>query len=152
MKRFILLAIMLLPVSLMAQIPQFSKLAEKYDDNEAVTSVNLNKQMMTMFAGENEMIDNLDEIQVILTSDAAIAKKVLDDSKKIVKKIGAEELVSANDDGENFAVYTIKHDGNITNIIVAIDCTATDDESGVVVVSGSIPEERLGEAIQIVNQ
>lgn len=152
MKRFILLAIMLLPVSLMAQIPQFSKLAEKYGDNEAVTSVNLNKQMMAMFAGENEMIDNLDEIQVILTSDAAIAKKVLDDSKKIVKKIGAEELVSANDDGENFSVYTIRHDGNITNIIVAIDCTATDDESGVVVVSGSIPEERLGEAIQIVNQ
>lgn len=152
MKRFILLAITLLPVSLMAQIPQFSKLAEKYAENEVVTSVNVNKQMMTMFAGENEMIDNLDEIQVVLTRDTGVAQKVLDDSKKIIKKIGAEELISANEDGQKFTIYTIKQDGNITNIIIAIDCTASDGESGIIVVSGNIPEERLGEVVQVVNQ
>lgn len=152
MKRFILLAITLLPVSLMAQIPQFSKLAEKYAENEVVTSVNVNKQMMTMFAGENEMIDNLDEIQVVLTRDTGVAQKVLDDSKKIIKKIGAEELISANEDGQKFTIYTIKQDGNITNIIIAIDCTASDEESGIIVVSGNIPEERLGEVVHVVNQ
>lgn len=152
MKRFILLAIMLLPVSLMAQIPQFSKLAEKYSDNEAVTCMTINKQMMTMFAGENEMIENLSEIEIIVTKDAAIAMKVLDDTNKIVKKIDAKELISVNEDGEKFTIYTIAQNGNITNIIIAIDCTADEGESGVIVVSGNIPEEKLGEVVQIVNQ
>ena len=152
MKRFILMAIMLLPVSLMAQIPQFSKMAEKYSDNDTVTSMTVNKQMMAMFAGDNEMMEYLDEIQILLTSDTANANKILAESKKIVKRIGAEELISANDGSETFSIYTIKEGGNVTDIIIVVDCTATSDESGVIIVSGSIPEAILGEIVKVVNQ
>lgn len=152
MKRFILMAIMLLPVSLMAQIPQFSKMAEKYSDNDTVTSMTVNKQMMAMFAGDNEMMEYLDEIQILLTSDTANANKILAESKKIVKRIGAEELISANDGSETFSIYTIKEGGNVTNIIIVVDCTATSDESGVIIVSGSIPEEMLSEVVNVINQ
>ena len=131
MKRFILMAIMLLPVSLMAQIPQFSKLAEKYSDNDAVTSMTVDKQMMAMFAGDDEMMEYLDEVQMVITSDATIADKILNESKKIVKRIDAEELISANEDGETLAIYIVKDGGNVVNIILLVDCTATSDESGV---------------------
>ena len=146
------MAIMLLPVSLMAQIPQFSKMAEKYSDNDTVTSMTVNKQMMAMFAGDNEMMEYLDEIQILLTSDTANANKILAESKKIVKRIGAEELISANDGSETFSIYTIKEGGNVTNIIIVVDCTATSDESGVIIVSGSIPEEMLSEVVNVINQ
>lgn len=146
------MAIMLLPVSLMAQIPQFSKLAEKYSDNDAVTSMTVDKQMMAMFAGDDEMMEYLDEIQILLTSDATIADKILNESKKIVKRIDAEELISANDGGETFSIFTIKEGGNVTNIILLADCTATSDESGVIIVSGCIPEAILGEIVKVVNQ
>lgn len=152
MKRFILMAIMLLPVSLMAQIPQFSKLAEKYSDNDAVTSMTVDKQMMAMFAGDNEMINYLDEVQMVITSDATIADKILNESKKIVKRIDAEELISANEDGETFVIYIVKDGGNVVNIILLADCTTTSDESGVIIVSGSIPEAILGEIVKVVNQ
>lgn len=152
MKRFILMAIMLLPVSLMAQIPQFSKMAEKYSGNDAVTSMTVNKQMMAMFAGDNEMMEYLDEIQILLTSDTVTANKILAESKKIVKRIDAEEFISANDGGETFSIYTIKEGGNVTNIIIVADCTATSDESGVIIVSGSIPEEMLSEVVNVINQ
>ncbi len=152
MKRFILMAIMLLPVSLMAQIPQFSKMAEKYSDNDTVTSMTVNKQMMAMFAGDNEMMEYLDEIQILLTSDTANANKILAESKKIVKRIDAEELISANDGGETFSIYTIKEGSNVTNIIIVADCTATSDESGVIIVSGSIPEDMLSEVVNVINQ
>lgn len=152
MKRFILMAIMLLPVSLIAQIPQFSKLAEKYSDNDAVTSMTVDKQMMAMFAGDDEMINYLDEVQMVITSDATIADKILNESKKIVKRIDAEELISANEDGETVAIYIVKDGGNVVNIILLVDCTATSDESGVIIVSGSIPEAILGEIVKVVNQ
>lgn len=152
MKRFILMAIMLLPVSLMAQIPQFSKLAEKYSGNDAVTSMTVDKQMMAMFAGDDEMMEYLDEIQILLTSDATIADKILNESKKIVKRIDAEELISANEDGETFVIYIVKDGGNVVNIILLADCTATSDESGVIIVSGCIPEAILGEIVKVVNQ
>ena len=146
------MAIMLLPVSLMAQIPQFSKMAEKYSDNDTVTSMTVNKQMMAMFAGDNEMMEYLDEVQMVITSDATIADKILNESKKIVKRIDAEELISANDGSETFSIYTIKEGGNVTNIIIVVDCTATSDESGVIIVSGSIPEEMLSEVVNVINQ
>lgn len=146
------MAIMLLPVSLMAQIPQFSKLAEKYSDNDAVTSMTVDKQMMAMFAGDDEMMEYLDEVQMVITSDATIADKILDESKKIVKRIDAEELISANEDGETLAIYIVKDGGNVVNIILLVDCTATSDESGVIIVSGSIPEAILGEIVKVVNQ
>ena len=152
MKRFILMAIMLLPVSLIAQIPQFSKLAEKYSDNDAVTSMTVDKQMMAMFAGDDEMINYLDEVQMVITSDATIADKILNESKKIVKRIDAEELISANEDGETVAIYIVKDGGNVVNIILLVDCTATSDDSGVIIVSGSIPEAILGEIVKVVNQ
>ena len=66
MKRLISLAMMMLPVMAMAQIPQFAKLSEKYSNIEGITSMTINKQMMAMFAGDNDDFDFIDELQILL--------------------------------------------------------------------------------------
>ena len=148
MKRTILLVMMMLPIMAMAQLPHFAKLGEKYNGMEGVTAMTVNKQMIAMFAGENADFDFVDEIQILLCEDADVAKSIIKDAKKAVKKSKIEELVSANEDGATFTVYT-KSDGDIfTNIVVVVE---NEDPSGFIVITGDIPQEKISEIVKIAN-
>lgn len=148
MKRTILLVMMMLPIMAMAQLPHFAKLGEKYNGMEGVTAMTVNKQMIAMFAGENADFDFVDEIQILLCEDAGVASNIVKDAKKAVKKSKIEELVSANDDGATFTVYT-KSDGDIfTDIVVVVE---NEDPSGFIVITGDIPQEKISEVVKIAN-
>ena len=148
MKRTILLVMMMLPIMAMAQLPHFAKLGEKYNGMEGVTAMTVNKQMIAMFAGENADFDFVDEIQILLCEDAGVASNIVKDAKKAIKKSKIEELVSANDDGATFTVYT-KSDGNIfTDIVVVVE---NEDPSGFIVITGDIPQEKISEIVKIAN-
>lgn len=148
MKRTILLVMMMLPIMAMAQLPHFAKLGEKYNGMEGVTAMTINKQMIAMFAGENADFDFVDEIQILLCEDADVAKSIVKDAKKAVKKSKIEELVSANEDGATFTVYT-KSDGDIfTDIVVVVE---NEDPSGFIVITGDIPQEKISEIVKIAN-
>ena len=132
----------------MAQLPQFAKLNEKYDGMEGVTAMTINKQMISMFAGENADFNFVDEIQILLSEDADVANSIVKDAKKAVKKSKVEELVSANDDGATFTIYT-KSDGDIfTDIVVIIE---NEDPSGFVVITGDISQDKISEVVKIAN-
>lgn len=148
MKRTILLVMMMLPIMAMAQLPHFAKLNEKYNGMEGVTAMTINKQMIAMFAGENADFDFVDEIQILLCEDAGVASNIVKDAKKAVKKSKIEELVSANEDGATFTVYT-KSDGDIfTDIVVVVE---NEDPSGFIVITGDIPQEKISEIVKIAN-
>lgn len=148
MKRTILLVMMMLPIMAMAQLPHFAKLGEKYNGMEGVTAMTVNKQMIAMFAGENADFDFVDEVQILLCEDADVAKSIVKDAKKAVKKSKIEELVSANDDGATFTVYT-KSDGDIfTDLVVVVE---NEDPSGFIVITGDIPQEKISEIVKIAN-
>lgn len=148
MKRTILLVMMMLPIMAMAQLPHFAKLGEKYNGMEGVTAMTVNKQMISMFAGENADFDFVDEIQILLCEDADVAKSIVKDAKKAVKKSKIEELVSANEDGATFTVYT-KSDGDIfTDLVVVVE---NEDPSGFIVITGDIPQEKISEVVKIAN-
>ena len=148
MKRTILLVMMMLPIMAMAQLPHFAKLGEKYNGMEGVTAMTVNKQMIAMFAGENADFDFVDEVQILLCEDADVAKSIVKDAKKAVKKSKIEELVSANEDGATFTVYT-KSDGDIfTDIVVVVE---NEDPSGFIVITGDIPQEKISEVVKIAN-
>ena len=148
MKRSILLVMMMLPIMAMAQLPHFAKLGEKYNGMEGVTAMTINKQMIAMFAGENADFDFVDEIQILLCEDAGVASNIVKDAKKAVKKSKIEELVSANDDGATFTIYT-KSDGDIfTDIVVVVE---NEDPSGFIVITGDIPQEKISEVVKIAN-
>lgn len=139
---------MMLPIMAMAQLPHFAKLGEKYNGMEGVTAMTINKQMIAMFAGENADFDFVDEVQILLCEDAGVAKSIVKDAKKAVKKSKIEELVSANEDGATFTVYT-KSDGDIfTDIVVVVE---NEDPSGFIVITGDIPQEKISEVVKIAN-
>ena len=149
MKRTILLVMMMLPIMAMAQLPHFAKLGEKYNGMEGVTAMTVNKQMIAMFAGENADFDFVDEVQILLCEDAGVAKSIVKDAKKAVKKSKIEELVSANEDGATFTVYT-KSDGDIfTDLVVVVE---NEDPSGFIVITGDIPQEKVSEIVKIANR
>ena len=139
---------MMLPIMAMAQLPHFAKLGEKYNGMEGVTAMTVNKQMIAMFAGENADFDFVDEVQILLCEDADVAKSIVKDAKKAVKKSKIEELVSANEDGATFTVYT-KSDGDIfTDLVVVVE---NEDPSGFIVITGDIPQEKISEVVKIAN-
>ena len=132
----------------MAQLPHFAKLGEKYNGMEGVTAMTVNKQMIAMFAGENADFDFVDEIQILLCEDAGVASNIVKDAKKAVKKSKIEELVSANDDGATFTIYTKGENDIITNIVIVIE---NEDPSGFIVITGDIPQEKISEIDKIAN-
>jgi hypothetical protein len=138
----------MLPIMAMAQLPHFAKLGEKYNGMEGVTAMTVNKQMIAMFAGENADFDFVDEVQILLCEDADVAKSIVKDAKKAVKKSKIEELVSANEDGATFTIYT-KSDGDIfTDIVVVVE---NEDPSGFIIITGDIPQEKISEVVKIAN-
>ena len=149
MKRLISLAMMMLPMMAMAQLPTFSKIADKYDGNaEGMTSMVIGKPMLAMFADSDETYDFIDEIQILLSEDANTAKEILVDAQKAVKKSKLEMLVSANDDGATFTVYTKSEGGVLRHLVLLIE---NETPSGFIVISGNIPEDKLNEIVKIVN-
>ena len=148
MKRFILLVMTLLPMMAMAQLPHFSKLNEKYNGAEGVTAMTINKQMISMFAGDNADFDFVDEVQILLSENTEIATSIVKDAKKAVKKSKIEKLVSANEDGATFTIYTNKRDDIITHIVIIVE---NDSPSGFIVITGQITEDKIKEVVKIVN-
>ena len=148
MKRTILLVIMMLPIMAMAQLPHFSKIADKYNGTDGVTAMTVNKQMIAMFAGDNADFDFVDEIQILLSEDAATAQAIVKEAKKAINKSKVEELISANDDGATYTVYTKSNNDTYTHIVVIIE---NDDPSGFIVITGDIPQDKISEVVKIAN-
>jgi hypothetical protein len=138
---------MFVPFNLMAAIPEFSTMADKYGDTESVIVTTIDRDMMQLFASQMEGIEMIDNIVVILSEDQAVGKAIIDEAKSIVLKIKADELLDANNEGTDVEVYTLKEGDMISDIIVII---GDDSQMGVSVISGSISLEDIGKLIQVV--
>ena len=148
MKRSILLVLMMLPIMAMAQLPQFAKLNEKYEGKEGVTAMTINKQMISMFVGSNADFKFVDEVQILLSEDADVTAGVVKDAKKAVKKSKLEELISANDEGAIYTIYTKTVNDIIKNLAIIVE---NDSPSGFIVISGDITRDKISEVIKIAN-
>jgi hypothetical protein len=138
---------MLVPFNLMAAIPEFSAMADKYGDSESVIVTTIDRDMMQLFASQMEGIEMIDNIVVILSEDQAVGKAIIDEAKSIVLKIKADELLDANNEGTDVEVYTLKEGDMISDIIVII---GDESQMGVSVISGNISLEDIGKLIQVV--
>lgn len=147
MKRFLLAVMMFVPFNLMAAIPEFSAMADKYGDTESVIVTTIDRDMIQLFASQMEGIEMIDNIVVILSEDQAVGKAIIDEAKSIVLKIKADELLDANNEGTDVEVYTLKEGDMISDIIVII---GDDSQMGVSVISGNISLEDIGKLIQVV--
>ena len=148
MKRIIVLVMMMLPIVAMAQLPQFSKVADKYSNVEGITSMVINKSMIAMIADGNDDFDFVDEVQILMSEDANVAANIAKDAKKAAKKSKLEELLSANDEGATYTIYTKSKNNEITHLVVIVE---NDSPAGFVIISGIIPEDKLNEVVKIAN-
>ena len=139
---------MMLPIMAMAQLPQFAKLNEKYEGMEGVTAMTINKQMISMFVGSNADFKFVDEVQILLSEDADVAAGVVKGAKKAVKKSKLEELISANDEGAIYTIYTKTVNDIIKNLVIIVE---NDSPSGFIVISGDITQDKISEVIKIAN-
>lgn len=149
MKRFITLVIMLLPLVAMAQGPDFSKLTKRYADNDNVTVMNIGQQQLLAFMDDDddlEDIKNIDNITIMLTQDKALGEEIFNSASKVIKRSNGEEMISTSDEEQTIRVYTTSKDDVITSVIVSI---ISDEQSGLIVINGTISSEDLNDLIKI---
>ena len=149
MKRIILLVMMALPMMAMAQLPHFTKVADKYNAVEGITAMSINKQMISMFAGGDASYDFVDNIQILLSENVDFGAQIVKDAHKAVKKSKIEELISQNENGAIYRVYAKKDGDTFTDLVVLIE---NNNPAGFIVITGKIPEAKLNEIVKIVNK
>ena len=82
----------------------------------------------------------------MMTEDKAIGEDMFKAAAKVIKRLKAEELVSTTDEESNVSVYTTSSENMITSVIVTI---VDDGESGLVVINGEFPVEKLNDLVKV---
>ncbi|MBQ2783775.1 MAG: DUF4252 domain-containing protein [Alistipes sp.] len=149
MRRFIALIAMLLPLMAIAQNPDFSKLTKKYAGNDKVMVMNLSQQQLMAFIDDDdsaEDLKNIDSITLMMTEEKALGEEIFKTASKTIKRIKAEEMLSTSDEEYNIRVYTTSNDDVITSVILSI---ISDEQSGLVIINGTIPSDELNNLIKL---
>lgn len=149
MRRFIALIAMLLPLMAIAQNPDFSKLTKKYAGNDKVMVMNLSQQQLMAFIDDDdsaEDLKNIDSITLMMTEEKALGEEIFKTASKTIKRIKAEEMLSTSDEEYNIRVYTTSNDDVITSVILSI---ISDEQSGLVIINGTIPSDKLNNLIKL---
>lgn len=149
MRRFIALIAMLLPLMAIAQNPDFSKLTKKYAGNDKVIVMNLSQQQLMAFMDDDdsaEDLKNIDSITLMMTEEKALGEEIFKTASKTIKRINAEEMLSTSDEEYNIRVYTTSNDDVITSVILSI---ISDEQSGLVIINGTIPSDELNNLIEL---
>lgn len=137
---------MALPISAMASIPEFTALVERYTDNDQVTTMSIDKDMIALIEQNEADIESINDIAVILTEESELGEEIITATKQIAADLNAESIVSVDSTGEDIAIYTLKDGNNITHIIMTI---STEGQMGAIVISGDIPAEKINELIHV---
>ena len=149
MRRFIALIATLLPLMAIAQNPDFSKLTKKYAGNDKVIVMNLSQQQLMAFTDDDdsaEDLKNIDSITLMMTEEKALGEEIFKTASKTIKRIKAEEMLSTSDEEYNIRVYTTSNDDVITSVILSI---ISDEQSGLVIINGTIPSDELNNLIKL---
>ena len=144
MKRFIVMIMMLLPISAMASLPEVSELANKYSSTEGVAVVNLTGEMLAM-AGASGDIDTsmIEDIIIIQTEKARYAKDISKRMKKIVADANLKSIANVDDEGTKVGFYQ-KTNGEIMDFIIFV---SEGSEVAILDICGNFDEESIAEIL-----
>lgn len=149
MKKFFVLIMMLLPMSVMASVPELSALMEKYSTNENVTMVNLTGDMLKMALSES--VDSaemegveLESLSVLVTEVASLATEISTEVDTLIGGLTLATLTNIETDGAKVQILANKSDETYSDVVVYVRENA---ELVLVVISGDIPESQIGELV-----
>lgn len=149
MKRFILLIMLLLPMSAMATLPEVEKMTEKYTSKEQASVVNISKQMLKMMGRGISGVEYVDSIVMLSSDNKSAIKGITKRIKRAVKKHKLQNLATLNEGGSAISIYTQISDNKITEALVLI---AEKSKTTLINLSGEIPQEVVDSLIGVISK
>lgn len=153
-KIIIILALAIVPFVTNAQ-SQF----DKFEDMEGVSSVIVSQkafELMRTIGAESddeylELINNLKSLKVFATESASVATKMASEVSNYLKTAKLEELMRANDDGNNVKIY-IK-EGSSANYVkeLFMFVKSNDDQTVIVSLTGNIDLKQISKLTDKMN-
>ena len=144
MKRFILLFMLLLPISAMATLPEVEKMTDKYTSKEQASVVNISKQMLRMIGRGIAGVEHVDNIVMLSSDNKSAMKGIAKRTKKAAKKHKMENLVTLNESAATTFVYTQISNDKITEALVLV---IENNKTTLINISGNIPQEVVNNLI-----
>ena len=99
MKRLIILLIMLLPLSVMAQSPDVESIVKEYSSKEKCTTINISKAMLRSM----EVDIDAEYMQVVAVEDETLAPTFRTQVQELLKE--CDIIMSVNREGKIVEVY-----------------------------------------------
>lgn len=149
MKRFLLLIMLLLPMSAMATLPEVEKMTEKYTSKEQASVVNISKQMLKMMGRGIAGVEHVDNIVMLSSDNKSAIKGITKRTKKAVKKHKMENLATLNEGNSAIYIYTQISDNKITEALVLV---TENDKTTLINLSGKIPQEVVDSLIGVISK
>lgn len=149
MKRFILLIMLLLPMSAMATLPEVEKMTEKYTSKEQASVVNISKQMLKMMGRGISGVEYVDSIVMLSSDNKSAIKGITKRTKKAVKKHKLQNLATLNEGGSAISIYTQISDNKITEALVLV---TEKSKTTLINLSGEIPQEVVDSLIGVISK
>ncbi|MCH8534340.1 MAG: DUF4252 domain-containing protein [Flavobacteriaceae bacterium] len=128
----------------------------KYDGQSGVTSVVINKTMFKLMSAMEldvddpeakkmiHMIENLDNIQIFTTKNAALKKSFLEDTKAYVKNMKLDELMRVSEEDELVEIY-VKSGANSSEVKQLFMHVNSGGEDVIIIIEGLIDLKEIGE-------
>ena len=146
MKRLILLAIMLLPMTVMAGVPELSEMAKRYENVDGATLMTMNKEMIGLFGGSQEAAKMLDEIVILAAESSEVATTLITEAEEVIQQTSLQLLTSVTESGAIVNIYVNQNESIITDLILLV---REGDETALIIISGTIDPDMIGEMVQM---
>lgn len=124
MKRLILLAILLLPMGVMAQDVTISSLMAEYSTKSKCSTINLSSTMLRSMGVEM----GADELRAVSVANPELMPRFLEQVAVVVS--GLNVVMSVNSDGQHsVSIYQrVNRNGSVTDLVIV----KTDDKESVI--------------------
>lgn len=124
MKRLILLAMLLLPIGVMAQDVTIGSLMAEYSTKSKCSTINLSNTMLRSMGVEM----GADELRAVSVANPELMPRFLEQVAVVVS--GLNVVMSVNSDGQqSVSIYQrVNHNGSVTDLVIV----KTDDKESVI--------------------
>ena len=146
MKRLILLLIMLLPMTVMAGVPELSEMVKRYENVDGATLMTMNKEMIGLFGGSQEAAKMLDEIVILAAESSEVATTLITEAEEVIQQTSLQLLTSVTESGAIVNIYVNQNESIITDLILLVK---EGDETALIIISGTIDPDMIGEMVQM---
>ena len=137
---------MLLPMTVMAGVPELSEMAKRYENVDGATLMTMNKEMIGLFGGSQEAAKMLDEIVILAAESSEVATTLITEAEEVIQQTSLQLLTSVTESGAIVNIYVNQNESIITDLVLLV---REGDETALIIISGTIDQDMIGEMVQM---